>query len=133
MNVRTLDSLRSITHGHMSAAWMRGLACRRLYLHTKVLVKLRTALYRESGPCDAHNKDTAAARRVVYGALQGVTARVRAARLGGDYTHPYDLGLCGNLHAVFGPDASRWCILDRAAAAGAGLSFPTAWDSLDSG
>lgn len=64
---------------------------------------------------------------------QGVTARVRAARVGGEYTHPYDLGLCGNLHAALGPDASRWCIPDRAAADGAGLSYPTAWDPLGCG
>ena len=61
--------------------------------------------------------------------LQGVTARIRAARVGGEYRHPYDLGLCGNLHEVLGLDASRWCIPDKAAADGGGVSFPTSWVS----
>ena len=62
-------------------------------------------------------------------ALQGVTARIRAARVGGEYSHPYDLGLCGNLHAVLGSDASCWCVPDRPAADGSGLSYPTSWDA----
>ena len=62
-------------------------------------------------------------------ALQGVTARIRAARVGGEYRHPYDLGLCGNLHEVLGLDPSCWCIPDKTAADGSGVNFPTSWVS----
>jgi len=86
-----------------------------------VLQVVRLSLLSEKGDADG--------TLMVAVVLQGVTARIRAARVGGEYRHPYDLGLCGNLHEVLGLDASRWCIPDKAAADGSGVSFPTSWVS----
>ena len=54
---------------------------------------------------------------------------LQAARGGASYSHPYDLGVCGNLHALCGGNAPAWLLPTRAAAAGDGISFPTTWDS----
>ncbi|KAK9804819.1 hypothetical protein WJX72_007243 [[Myrmecia] bisecta] len=58
---------------------------------------------------------------------EGVTARIQAQRSGQEYEHPYDLGLCGNLHTIFGPKPSYW-LLPGVPAFGDGVSFVTAWD-----
>ncbi len=60
---------------------------------------------------------------------EGVTAEVKAMRRGERYQHPYDLGLCGNLHSVLGPNPERW-LIPGLAAAGDGLAFITAWDHV---
>ena len=54
---------------------------------------------------------------------------LQAARGGASYSHPYDLGVCGNLHALCGGNAPAWLLPTRVAAAGDGISFPTTWDS----
>jgi hypothetical protein len=46
------------------------------------------------------------------------------------YKHPYDLGLCGNLHAMCGHSPSSWLLPTAAAAHGDGLVYPTSWDGL---
>lgn len=58
-----------------------------------------------------------------------VLCALQAARGGASYSHPYDLGVCGNLHALCGGNAPAWLLPTRAAAAGDGVSFPTTWDS----
>mmetsp|Transcript_17907 Transcript_17907/g.42949 ORF Transcript_17907/g.42949 Transcript_17907/m.42949 type:complete len:304 (-) Transcript_17907:291-1202(-) len=54
---------------------------------------------------------------------EGVTAKIRAARSGARYQHPYDVGPCGNLHAVLGPNLACWMIPVPRAADGTGLSY----------
>ena len=60
---------------------------------------------------------------------EGVTARIQATRRGQHYQHPYDLGLCGNLHTIFGPDAGAW-LVPGLPAFGDGLAYVTAWDHV---
>ena len=44
------------------------------------------------------------------------------------YQHPYDLGLCGNLHALCGHSPTTWLVPTLAAAHGDGLAYPTTYD-----
>ena len=60
---------------------------------------------------------------------EGVTAELKATSRGGKYQHPYDLGLCGNLHDIMGPSPEKW-LLPGLAAAGDGLAYMTAWDHV---
>ncbi|DBA73281.1 TPA: Palmitoyltransferase [Trebouxia sp. C0004] len=60
---------------------------------------------------------------------EGVTAEVKAMRRGERYQHPYDLGLCGNLHSILGANPERW-LFPGMAAAGDGLAYVTAWDHV---
>lgn len=60
---------------------------------------------------------------------EGVTAEVKATQRGEQYQHPYDLGPCGNLHDILGPNAERW-LFPGLAAAGDGLAYVTAWDHV---
>ena len=60
---------------------------------------------------------------------EGVTAEVKATRRGERYQHPYDLGLCGNLHSILGPHPEQW-LVPGLAAAGDGLGYVTAWDHI---
>lgn len=60
---------------------------------------------------------------------EGVTAELRATRRGGRYLHPYDLGLCGNLQDILGPNPEKW-LLPGLAAAGDGITYVTAWDHV---
>lgn len=53
---------------------------------------------------------------------------IQASLTGGGYEHPYDLGYCGNLHAIFGGNPSLWFLPDKAAGDGDGTCFPTSWD-----
>jgi len=59
---------------------------------------------------------------------EGVTAKIHAAKRGQAYKHPYDLGLCGNLHAVLGANLTCWLMPVPVAAEGDGLTFPTGID-----
>ncbi|BDA49409.1 Palmitoyltransferase PFA4 [Coccomyxa sp. Obi] len=58
---------------------------------------------------------------------EGVTAKIQANKAGTSYKHPYDLGLCGNLHAICGDSLATWFVPTRAAAEGDGLSYPSGW------
>ena len=60
---------------------------------------------------------------------EGVTAHIQATRRGQQYQHPYDLGFCGNLHTIFGPNAGGW-LVPGLPAFGDGLAFVTAWDHV---
>lgn len=66
-------------------------------------------------------------------ALTGSAVRLQARRAGTSYRHPYDLGLCGNLHAICGEGPLTWLLPTRAAAHGDGLSFASAWDASAGG
>uniref|UniRef100_A0A7S1X3V4 S-acyltransferase n=1 Tax=Tetraselmis chuii TaxID=63592 RepID=A0A7S1X3V4_9CHLO len=61
---------------------------------------------------------------------EGVTAKIKAAKTGQAYKHPYDLGLCGNLHAVLGANLTQWMMPVPVAAEGDGLTFPSGIDVL---
>ncbi|KAK9800786.1 hypothetical protein WJX73_003252 [Symbiochloris irregularis] len=60
---------------------------------------------------------------------EGVTAKFQALRSGQEYRHPYDLGLCSNLYAVFGPKPQHWMFPTRISAHGDGVQFNTIWDT----
>lgn len=60
---------------------------------------------------------------------EGVTAELKATRRGGRYQHPYDLGLCGNLQDMLGPNPEIW-LMPGLAAAGDGMTYVTAWDHV---
>lgn len=60
---------------------------------------------------------------------EGVTAHIQATQHGQQYQHPYNLGLCGNLHNIFGPNAGAW-LIPGVAAFGDGLTYVTAWDHV---
>lgn len=61
--------------------------------------------------------------------LQMTMFFVQASASGGGYQHPYDLGCCGNLHAICGGNPLLWLIPNRAAGMGDGTVYPTSWDS----
>jgi len=50
---------------------------------------------------------------------EGVRARVQTQI----HQHPYDLGLCGNLHAVLGPHVPTWLAPTECAVAGDGFEY----------
>eukprot|EP01025_Chloroclados_australasicus_P046140 TRINITY_DN5090_c2_g1_i10.p4 TRINITY_DN5090_c2_g1~~TRINITY_DN5090_c2_g1_i10.p4 ORF type:complete len:117 (+),score=10.40 TRINITY_DN5090_c2_g1_i10:221-571(+) len=58
---------------------------------------------------------------------EGVTGRLRASKSGLKYQHPYDLGFCANLHAIFGQNAPQWC-MPGCSLEGEGTWYPTAVD-----
>ena len=60
---------------------------------------------------------------------EGVTAELKATRRGGKFQHPYDLGPCGNLQNILGPEPEKW-LLPGLAAAGDGVTYITAWDHV---
>jgi hypothetical protein len=65
---------------------------------------------------------------VVVLVLQGVRAALQTgggAPLVAD--HPYDLGLCANLHDILGDSAPEWMLPPCKATEG-GTRFRTAWD-----
>jgi palmitoyltransferase len=61
---------------------------------------------------------------IILGHADGAQAGVSGAA----YQHPYDVGMCGNLHTICGDNALLWFVPSRAAAEGDGLSFVTSWD-----
>ena len=61
--------------------------------------------------------------------MQMAVLYLQASLSGGGYQHPYDLGCCGNLHAICGGNPTLWLIPNRAAGMGDGTAFPTSWDS----
>ncbi|KAL3134915.1 hypothetical protein ABBQ32_007880 [Trebouxia sp. C0010 RCD-2024] len=60
---------------------------------------------------------------------EGVTAELKATRRGGKFQHPYDLGPCGNLQHILGPNPEKW-LLPGLAAAGDGVTYITTWDHV---
>lgn len=77
-----------------------------------------------------------AANKTTIEHAEGVTAQIKASAAYGSSDagdaaaqrrHPYDLGLCGNLHSILGDPAS-WCLPACRGTEG-GLSFPTVFDS----
>lgn len=61
--------------------------------------------------------------------VERVVACAQADKAGTSYKHPYDLGLCGNLHAICGDSLPAWFLPTRAAADGDGLSYASGWHS----
>ena len=59
---------------------------------------------------------------------QGVTAKVQARKAGQRYQHPYDIGFCGNLHAVLGANVLSWLWPLPATAESSGTCFPVGID-----
>eukprot|EP00951_Prasinocladus_malaysianus_P018849 scaffold151536_cov31-Prasinocladus_malaysianus.AAC.1 len=62
--------------------------------------------------------------------LQGVTAKIQAAKVGRSWRHPYDIGLCGNLHSVLGSNVVFWLLPIPRSAEGDGLTFESGIDPL---
>mmetsp|Transcript_7589 Transcript_7589/g.21621 ORF Transcript_7589/g.21621 Transcript_7589/m.21621 type:complete len:306 (+) Transcript_7589:538-1455(+) len=56
---------------------------------------------------------------------EGVTAKIQAAKSGHRYQHPYDVGFCGNLHAVLGANVTCWLLPCPSSADGPGVNYPT--------
>lgn len=54
---------------------------------------------------------------------EGVRAKGVAEKLGAHWHHPYDLGLCPNLHNTLGPHAVVWFCPTGRSAGGDGLRF----------
>lgn len=52
-----------------------------------------------------------------------------AGRAGSVRKHPYDLGVCGNLHTILGPNPATW-LVPGLSAHGDGLSHTTAWEHV---
>jgi palmitoyltransferase len=54
---------------------------------------------------------------------------VRARGLSKSHTHPYDLGVCGNLHSILGANASCWLLPIECSVAGDGVEYEV-WDGV---
>lgn len=60
---------------------------------------------------------------------QGVTAEVKAlsAGKGDSHRHPYNLGMCHNLHQIFGDTSHEWCLPPTRPTPG-GTAYPSVFD-----
>ncbi|CAD7695048.1 unnamed protein product [Ostreobium quekettii] len=58
---------------------------------------------------------------------EGVTAKLKASKMGRSWEHPYDVGLAGNLVDMFGDGLFQWLQI-RAGLRGTGTSFLTILD-----
>ncbi|GFH13149.1 palmitoyltransferase [Haematococcus lacustris] len=58
----------------------------------------------------------------------GVTASIQAAAGGAELAlHPYDLGLCANLHEAMGESLASW-VLPPCSGTQGGTRYSTVWD-----